>query len=276
MQVSMPRSRAGGRWLGHGGSAAVVVAAGALLLGACGGSGSAGGTTQPTTGTTGGSSSSSTSSTAGGGGSSTSSSVASGGGGASAIQQALQSGENATFDAHYSITGSSSGTTTYEFAQDGSKFAATYNSNNGTSEVISNGTNIDVCKLGSPAQCVGYPIAEASAFEAAFSFYTGKFWYQAVTGLQAYNGVAGFHETTSTMSQGGETLQCVTWSGGTGSTATGEVCVTPQGALGYVKATSSGSTVSTLTLTSYSTSVSASQFNIPAGATVQTLPAGVP
>jgi hypothetical protein len=75
------------------------------------------------------------------------------------------------------------------------------------------------------------------------------------------------------MSLAGQSLNCVTWTGGTGSEATGEVCVTSQGALGYVKAIDNGKTT-TISLTSFSTSPPASDFSVPSGATVQTIPAG--
>jgi hypothetical protein len=271
MQGSAPRSRTGGRWMWHGGGLAAVVAGGALLLGACGGSGSpSSATTAPSATTAAGGSSTST---LPGGVTLPSTSTPSGGSGASAIAQALQSGETASFDAKYSVSGASSGTTTFEYAVEApNKYAAIYNGSSG-GEVIYNGTNLYYCKTATPVTCQELPAADASVYSGAFEFYTGKFWYQDVSALQAYSGVAGFHESTSTMSVAGQSLNCVTWSGGTSGEASGTVCVTSQGALGYVKAVDAGKTT-ILTLTSFSTSPPASDFEVPAGATVSTYPAG--
>lgn len=255
----------------------LAMAAGALLLAACGGAGTpsgSGSTTTPTSSTSAptGATGSTTSSTSGG--SPPTSSVA--GGGADAIAAALQNGQNATFDATYKVTGSASVETFEVAAQGPSTFAWIVTDSSGKkSEFIGNGTKAWACaNLGSAsATCIQYPSAEVSTLSAAYAVFTGKYWYDDVTAIKQYSGLAGFHESTSSMTVAGQSANCVTWTGGTAGTAGagGEVCVTSQGILAYAHASN---TPNSITLQSVSTSVSSSTFSPPSGVTVQTLPAG--
>jgi hypothetical protein len=195
---------------------------------------------------------------------------------ADAIASALQSGQDKTFDATYKVTGSAS-VETFELAAQGpSTFAWVVTDSSGKkSEFIGNGTKAWACAdLGTAsAMCIQYPSAEVSSLSAAYAVFTGKYWYDDVTAIKQYSGLAGFHESTSSMTVAGQSANCVTWTGGTAGTtgAGGEVCVTTQGILAYAKA---ANTPSSITLQSVSTSVSSSTFSPPSGVKVQTLPGG--
>lgn len=256
-----------------GAGAVLAVAAGGMLLAACGGAGTpsgSGGTTSSTsagapTGSTGSSTSSTPPATPSTSGGSTDA--------ANAIAAALQNGQNATFDATYKVTGSAN-VQTFEVATEGAKeFAWIVTQSSGKSEFIGNGTKTWACAdLGtSGARCIQYPSADASSLAAAYAVFTGKYWYDDVTAIKQYSGLAGFHESTSSMTVAGQSANCVTWSGGTAGTpgAGGEVCVTGQGVLAYAKATNTPNSIS---LESVSSSVSSSMFEPPPGVTVQTIP----
>jgi hypothetical protein len=77
---------------------------------------------------------------------------------------------------------------------------------------------------------------------------------------------AGYNATFSSATFAGQAATCVTITGGSGS---GKFCVTGTGQLAYVSTSAS----QVFQLTSYSSSVSASDFALPPGATVMTLPA---
>ena len=84
---------------------------------------------------------------------------------------------------------------------------------------------------------------------------------------QAEAATKGYSITFSSGNYAGQSTKCANV---TGHGTSGKYCVTAQGILAYVS--SNGGSFS---LTSYSSSVPASDFALPAGATVQTLPAGV-
>jgi hypothetical protein len=102
-------------------------------------------------------------------------------------------------------------------------------------------------------------------FTDAFGLYTGKYWLTDLSAVKAYAASKGVSIATSSMTENGISLSCVTYSSSTVASENGELCVTPQGVLGYVKA---GTT--TLTITSFTTSVPSSTFQPPAGATITT------
>lgn len=250
----------------------VPLVAGALLLGACG-------TSSPAAGG-GGTSSSSTaspgSSTPSTGNSTTPSTSGGSVSAASSIEAALQNGETATFDATYKISGSPT-VQTFEIVTAGStKFAWTSTQTSGAkNDLIVNGTNAWACNTAagsSTVTCEEFPISEASSLTAAYTVFTGKFWYDDIASLQAKASSEGVHTSTSTQTIAGQSASCLSWSGGTSADGQGgEVCVTAQGVLAYAHATGAPQT---LTLESYSGSVSGSAFQPPSGATVQTIPGG--
>jgi hypothetical protein len=269
MQVSVPRSNLMGataRLRLSGGLAAAVVA-GALLLGACGSSTPSGSGATTTTTSSGGST---TPTTASGGSTTT---TASGGvSSISGLANALSAGGAVTYDATYKVT-TSSGTDTITFAaQPPSSFAYSgTTSSGGKEDYFSNGTASYACSENSGSsqwQCVNLGSSGLGAYAGIADLYEGKYWLGLVNDEKAYASLAGFHFTSSSMTVNGIALQCGTWTGGPNNQS-GEVCVTSQGILGYVKSASS-----TFEIQSFSSSVPSGTFSVPAGATTITMPAG--
>jgi hypothetical protein len=259
--------------LSHFGQAGLLAGAlvgGALMLSACGSS-----TTTPPPSTAGGGA---TTTTAGGGatttttGGATTTTAAGGGGGLNALATSLQAGQNATYDATYKATESNGTTETVEYASSPpSNFAIDFTNSSGLSEYIGTTGHTYVCNqktAGGAWTCIDFGAAGLGAYAGIVEFYQGKYWYDDVEAIKSDASLAGFKVSSSNMNIAGQSLQCVTWSGGPSSAETtagsgGEVCVTSAGALGYVHA---GTT--TFELSSYSTSVSPSKFQTPPGATV--------
>ena len=69
----------------------------------------------------------------------------------------------------------------------------------------------------------------------------------------------------SSKSVNGLSLSCISVTGAKGEKGTGTFCVTPQGVLGYVSWTgTTGSQAGSFEITSFSTSVPADEFTLPA------------
>ena len=265
--------------VGRGGVLVGALLGGALLLGACGSSGTpasntgGGSTTTTAPANTGGGSSTTT---AGGGSSSTTSSVAGGGSGLDALAQSLQNGQTQSYDATYKVTNSNGQTESVEYASSPpSNYAVSVTNAGGNAQYIGTAAHSYACnqKSGGGAwSCFDLGTSGLGAYAGLVQLYQGKFWYQDVVAIKAYAGLAGFKVSTSTRSLAGQSLNCVSWSGGpTGQNSGGEVCVTTSGILGYVHA-EAGNT--TFELQSLSTSPPASKFQPPAGATITSMPGG--
>jgi hypothetical protein len=177
-----------------------------------------------------------------------------------ALSSSLQNSETATFKAVYTVT--TAGTTqtvTIEQAPPKSLFSVKDGS------VIDTGTATYYCSTSGTVTCLSSGSSEPLASLAAlFSPKTALNQLQVDQSEAAFK---GYSITFSSGSYGGQSTTCANVSG---HGASGKYCVTKQGVLAYVS--SNGSRFS---LTSYSSSVPASAFTLPAGATVQTLPPGV-
>jgi hypothetical protein len=240
--------------------AAALVAAGIGLAG-CGSGSGAPATTAPPGSTT------PTGSTAAPGGSTVSipTSTTASGGAFAAFTGKLQSGENETFSATYQSTGTQGTTQTIQFAT-APPHSFAFISDGGSNEFVSNGTTADSCTHDSGSWvCSSLPAAETTAFAGAFQFYEGKFWLTALSEIKAVGAAEGVSVASSTKTVNGFDLQCVTFSSTVKADANGEYCVNGQGILGYVK-----SATTTFEMTQFSTSVSSSTFQTPAGATITT------
>lgn len=255
--------------LRRGGLLFSALLAGAVVLGACGSSSSGTNTTAPpTTPTTSG-----TGTTAPSGGGTPTTAAASGAAALSNLASKLQTGEASAYDAVYKNTGGSNLTSIEIAEQPPSSFAFKTTGSSGVSEVIGTSKGIDACNQSSGSStwtCVNLGTSLAATYEEATQLFTGKYWAGLLETYKADAAAAGVHVTTSSMTAAGVPLQCVTYTGGAVKQG-GEVCVTAQGALGYVH---SFTTNEVFQLSSYSTSPSASLFQPPAGATVQTIPGG--
>lgn len=259
IDTGAPRRDGGGRGrrrlVGAG-----LTAAAALTLAACSSSPSSTKASTTTTTTTSSSAARSTTSTA-----RTSTSGGAGGGAAalSALTSKLHGSETGTFKVTYSVK-TATGIQTITFAQQPPKSAIT--TANGS--IIDTGTATDFCSTSG-----GKPTCISSSGSNPIAALTDLFQPKAVlsdlstveTQIAAH--LAGASVSSSSRTIAGQPSTCITASD---SSSSGTWCVTDGGILSYVNVSSA-----TLTMTSYSSSVSPSDFQLPAGATVQTLPGGV-
>jgi hypothetical protein len=199
-------------------------------------------------------------------GSSTTTKSSSSGSALGTMAASIQSAKNLTFSATYTEAGSTSsasGSLTYAQMPPKSLFKA------GSGEIIDTGSASYSCSAatGTPT-CVSFGTTNPLA--GTLDFVTGGTELQAINALKA--GIAqklpNFSASFSTATYAGQSAQCLS---GTESSSTFKYCVTTSGVLAYA----GGSTTSgfgSLTLKSFSTNVSSSEFSLPPGATVVTLP----
>ncbi|HEY5252232.1 MAG TPA: hypothetical protein VIJ09_11235 [Acidimicrobiales bacterium] len=180
-----------------------------------------------------------------------------------ALSSSVQGAEKATFKAVYTI--SDAGTTqsvTVEQAPPKSAFSTK------GGDVIDTGTATYYCTDSGTSVCVnGGTSNPLAGLTQLFSPSTALTELKAVQSEAAADDT-GYHISFSTESYGGESTTCANVSGTGGPV---KYCVTKQGLLAYASSSSS-----TLTLSSYSSSAPASDFALPAGATVMTIPSGTP
>ncbi|MFZ2058886.1 MAG: hypothetical protein WAV54_15890 [Acidimicrobiales bacterium] len=117
--------------------------------------------------------------------------------------------------------------------------------------------------------CLKLKGSQADTYRATYALYTGAYWIDFLKVYSTVAGLVGVSINSTSMTVHGFNLQCavVTSKKGTG---TSKWCVTSQGILGYVSVSSG----SAFEIKSYSPSPPASLFQLPAGATVTTLPSG--
>jgi hypothetical protein len=235
------------------GWSATVAAALALVLAGCGGGSSSH------------SSASTSSSAAASSGASVtvpapSSSSSSGGGGdsLSALSSEVQAASKASFKAVYTADNNGQ-TTTITLEQDPPKSLF----ESGSSEVIDTGTTSYYCTTSGATQCITAqggvnPMAAMMGF---FSPATIDGELQAFE-TEAAAHIAGVSVTFSNRTVAGLSSKCVT---GSAQGHSGTYCVAKNGILTAIDSASSS-----FTLSSYSSSVSASDFSLPAGATTVT------
>lgn len=244
-EVPTPRNRH--RWLGVGAS----VVAGGLLVAAC-------------------SSNSTSSSTTAAPGASTTSTAASGGSsGLDSVVNGITRSTGATFSATYVVTEASTGKTeTVTFAQSPPKSAVT------TSEgsFYIDGTSVTECQgTGSSATCTTLPASMTATVSGLTNLFNPGVIADTLKGVEASAAAhgAGYVISTSSATYGGQPSSCVTARGPSEPTPVTYCGSRSNGILTYVNA--NGNTV---TLQAYTPNPPASTFAPPAGATVQTLPAG--
>jgi hypothetical protein len=232
-----------------------MVLVGVLLLGtvlaACG---SAKNTASTTTTTTGGGSV--TTAVATSGASSTVSKI-------EALSSSLQGEEKATFKAVYTITNAGTiQTVTIEQSPPKSLFTTKGGS------VIDTGTATYFCSDSGQSFCESTGTSDPLAsLTALFSPQTALAELKAVQAEAAAH-AAGYNVSFSSGTYGGQSTTCANVTGTTGAV---KYCITKQGLLAY--ASSPGGS---LALTSFSSSAPASDFALPAGATIMTIPTGTP
>jgi hypothetical protein len=220
------------------------------LLAACGSSNNAATTT--TTTVSAGTGSATTSGSSGGGSTSALSKI-------EALTSSVQGSERSTFKAVYTVVnGADTETITVEQAPPKSAISTK------GGDVIDTGTATYYCSDSGQSVCVSAgstnPLA---ALTQLFSPQTELAELKAIQD-EAAAGATGDHISFSSESIGGVATTCANV---TGTAAPVKYCVTKQGVLAYGSSSSS-----TLTLTSYSTSVPSSDFALPAGAAIMTIP----
>lgn len=178
----------------------------------------------------------------------------------SSLSSSIQGAENTSFKAIYSATDNGqSETVTYEQAPPKVLFAVS------SGEVINNGTATYFCTTTGTKTCLSTTTEDplASLLQAFSAKTAVSNLQQAESQLAAK--VAGYSASFSSETFAGQASTCATV---TEPAGTEKVCVTGNGELAYV----SSSPSQVFQMTSYSTSVSPSDFSLPAGATIVTEP----
>jgi hypothetical protein len=175
----------------------------------------------------------------------------------------------ATFSATYLTAQASTGKSqTVTFAQSPPKSAVITPSGS----FYVDGTTITECQgSGSSATCTTLPSSMTSVVSGLTALFSPSSIVSALKGVKAEAAAhsAGYVISTSSATYGGLASNCVTVKGTSVPTPVTYCGSTSNGVLTYVNA--NGNTV---TLQSYSANPPASTFAPPAGATIQTLPAG--
>ena len=248
--IEVPIRRNGSRRL----AGATLLLAGGLLVAAC----SSGSTSSP-----------STTASSGGSTATTSAAATTGSGGLSALVTKVSKGSTSTFSATYQVTEATTGKTeTVTFAQSPPKSSIVTSSGS----FFLDGTSVTECQgSGSSATCTTLPSSMTGALTSLSNLFSPAVLTNTLKGMQAAVAAnhAGYVVSTSTGTYGGQASQCITVKGTAEPTPVTYCAATSNGVLTYLDANGN-----TLTLQSFSSSPPASAFSPPAGATVQTLPAG--
>jgi hypothetical protein len=180
-----------------------------------------------------------------------------------ALTSSVQGSEKSTFKAVYTVVnGANTETITVEQAPPKSALSTKGGA------FIDTGTASYYCSDSAPATCLNAGTTNPlAALTQLFSPKTEEAELKAIQ-AEASADASGYHISFTSETFGGVGTTCANV---TGTTTPVKYCVTKEGVLAYGSSASS-----TLTLTSYSTSVPASDFALPAGATIMTLPSGTP
>ena len=187
--------------------------------------------------------------------------------------QNLQSTKDTPFEATYTTTGGSPATVVYAVdpSSGGLAFHETQTGSNPSNiQLIVNSSGEYKCRARAPRVAPGrarsWAQADAATENKIFDVYTPSHWISFLKGVSLVAGLAGDKVTTSTMSLNGFDMNCVDLVA-KGVPGTSTICSTSQGILGYVSVASESTSFQ---ITSYSSSPSASLFQLPPGATVTT------
>jgi hypothetical protein len=183
----------------------------------------------------------------------------------SALETNVQAAKGGTFKLVYSEASSSS-TSTLTFEQLPPKYLFSIGGT-GASDIIDTGTKTYLCSgpSGHP-YCYTYSSTTVNPFAGLLDLITGASVITEIHSLQSGLAakLAGVHVNFSSQTFAGQPSECVS---GTYKGNSFKYCVTNSGVMAYAGG-SGGSSYGSLSLTSYSTSASASDFALPAGATI--------
>jgi len=175
----------------------------------------------------------------------------------------FQSGEHATFIASYKITSSASKElTTLTIAQQSSDQVFKGTTSSGSFEFLTLGAKSYLCSQSGSGAATCFSSGATNPESELFSIYEPSRY---LPYFEAAASAAGGTATYSTKSVNGYPLSCITASGVKGENGSGTFCVTAQGVLGYVAWTgTSASESGSFEITSYSTTIPANEFTLPA------------
>jgi hypothetical protein len=187
----------------------------------------------------------------------------------------MSSGGPTTFEAVYATTGSTPATIVYAVRppkdlafRDISTGGST---GKGGADLIVNASGEFTCKASTSSStakptwtCQKLGTAQASIQNQLLGIYTPAHWVNFLKGFSLAAGFAGDKVTQSNLTVNGFTMQCVDFVA-PGVPGTSTICTTAQGILGYVRVASE---TTSFQIKSYSSSPSASLFELPAGAKV--------
>ncbi len=191
----------------------------------------------------------------------------------------MKSSEATPFMATYGTTGSSPATIVYAVQPPKDLVFKDTPSGGGSDgeagklEIIMNSSGEYVCtpgSSGSAATCEKLPAARAAVQNKILDFYTPSHWVSFLHGFALAAGFAGDKVTSSSLTVNGFSMSCVDLVA-SGVPGTSRICTTSQGILGYVKVASESTSFQ---IKSYSTSPSASLFQLPAGAKIKNVQTG--
>jgi hypothetical protein len=185
----------------------------------------------------------------------------------------LQSGEGATFEATYVTTGAAPATITYAVQPPNGVAFVDMPSAGGTGgvDLVVNSSGEYSCSSGSGAPtCQKLGKLSSTNENQIFDFYTPAHWVNFLKDFALAAGFAGDKVSSSTMTVNGFAMNCVDFVA-SGVPGTSTICSTSQGILGYVKVASDSTSFE---IKSYSSSPSASLFQLPPGAKVVTEQSG--
>ncbi len=139
--------------------------------------------------------------------------------------------------------------------------------------LISNSTGEFACSKavssGATWSCIEGKGAEVEADKAMYALYSGAYWIDFLRIYSAAAALQGIKIHSTSMSVNGFALQCVVITGNKNNPTNSKWCVTSQGVLGYVSVSAKSADFE---IKSYSSSPSSSLFQVPAGATITTIP----
>ncbi len=193
-----------------------------------------------------------------------------------AFSSTLQSGAAAPFEATYDTTGSAPATIVYAVQPPtGVAFSVTPSGSDGTPvHLVVNSSGEFACTQPPPSDsqwtCQKLGTASAATENKIFDLYTPSHWIAFLKGFSLAAGLIGDKVTSSTMTVNGFALNCVDFQT-SAVPGTSTICTTSQGILGYVKV---GSDSTSFEIRSFSSTPSASLFELPPGATVASVTTG--
>ena len=192
----------------------------------------------------------------------------------SSLSSKISASDTKAYAVTYLTTGSPPVTTVYA-ASPPHDFAFTTTLSGSHIDVFASSAGEYGCNRASAPGSMGWTCLKLEGtaidtYKAMYALYSGAYW---IDFLKLYSVAAALHGVTissSSITVNGFKLQCaVVVSGKAPNQTTSKVCVTSHGILGYV---SVAAKAADFEIKSYSSSPAASLFQLPAGATVTTIP----